>query len=815
MIKMIIFGLGLAVVSSFGIQAQATTITGISGASSSSIGVAPAATRIYGGVVRHYNTCSPMDTVNTCNTCDGVCGVGDKMCACNQTAIYSTLKLSLAFSSTVDLGGRVLLYQIGSDPPTTFSGLLPAGTQSFNLSQPWSFWCGKTTTLLSSCDGGAASTIDGGSLNVTVGPSTVGTAVFDEAQKVSLEIRIGVVDRTPTLPAVSTYAECPNVAGAAGSGICYYTIDRGDQKVFVNIGKDQRASDFPTASSAVPDIQYTSLLFFYKETSDPTIIKNSDNAADLGISVSGSDFTLQDRITGLSNDTKYCFILGSSDQTGNVHPFQNPPASISPRAKEICATPSAVQGLLDDKKCFIATAAFGSQMDPHVDLLRQFRARFLMPTAWGTKFVKFYYEHSSMWAQKIRHSEVSRTVVRGFLWPLVGFAALSLELGLPAAMGIIFSILTILSVLIFWRKKKVVTVLAKFSFFLFIILVSSSLFFSSIAQAQAAPKPVSGPTVDDDFEEGGTMTPPPSPAPYVDSGADEFSEELNSSTPLPPAPPEKAAEPAVIAAPLQQAMAASARYKVPKTPQTQEGRELGHEKISHPMSEKGLLTIEKDGSYYYEPVKFEVKNESISFRAGGILPPPNIVGPDGSTNYKAMYGGNPIQINVDYEWYPFVHWGKLGLQGGAGFFTSTGNGRFTYASSNTGALCDNTAEDCTAREKYTFYGLPVSLGLIYRLQVTDRPYFAPYIVGGGSYYLLAEKRDDGKPFKAVGSGAGYGGGGIMFNISAFDRTTAFTLESEYGLHNVWVNFDYRYVASLSKVLDVSASLIAVGLVMDY
>ena len=803
-------------VSTYGLQAQATTtVTGVSGASGTSIGVSPAATRIYGGVVRHYNTCTPMDNISTCNSCDGICAGADKMCACNQTAIYSSLNLSAAFSSTKDLGGRVILYQLSTEQsPTAFSGTaLAVGTKTFNVSKPWSFWCGKTTTLTSTCDGGTTSTIDGGSLTVTVGPSAATSqTAFDDEEKVTLEIRVGVVDRTA---AGQSYIECPSAAGASLSGICYYTIDRGDQKVFVNIEENQRASDFPAASSAVADIQFTSLLFFYKETSDPTIIRNNDDAADLGITASGSDFTFQDRITGLSNDTKYCFILGSSDQTGNVHPFQNPPASGSARAAQICATPSAVQGLLDDKKCFIATAAFGSRMDPHVDLLRQFRARFLMPTAWGTKFVKFYYEHSSMWAQKIRHSEVSRAVVRGFLWPVVGFAALSLELGLPAAMGIIFSILTILSGLIFWRKKKMVTVLAKFSFFLFIILVSGSLFFSSIAQAQAAPKPVSAPTVDDDLEEGGTMTPPPSPAPYVDSGADEFSEELNSSTPLPPAPPEKTAEPAVIAAPLQQAMAASARYKVPKTPQTQEGRELGHEKISHPMSEKGLLTIEKDGSYYYEPVKFEVKNESISFRAGGILPPPNIVGPDGSTNYRVMYGGNPIQVNVDYEWYPFVHWGKLGLQGGGGFFTSTGNGRFTYSSANTSANCDSKVEDCTAREKYTFYGVPVSLGLIYRLQVTDRPYFAPYIVGGGSYYLLAEKRDDGKPFKAVGSGAGYGGGGIMFNISAFDRTTAFTLESEYGLHNVWVNLDYRYVASLSKVLDVSASLIAVGLVMDY
>ena len=807
MIKMIAMGLGLAIFSFCSLESKAvSSVAGISGASDSIIGVSPINTKIYGGFVINGN-CT-QNNVSTCNTCDGQCAAGG-FCPCNQTAIYPNLNLSVNFKSTIDLGGRVVLYQLSTQTTATAVGAaLTSGSKSFNLSIPWSTLCGGTAGLTSSCAGAA-----GGTVNITVGPSqTTSTTVFDSAEQVVLEIRIGVVDR---LSATPYYTPCSAGNGAAGSGICYYKIERGDGKVYVNIEDTQRGSDFPAAGTGIAGIEYSDLLFFYSENKTLAQLTNADNAADLQISASGNNFIFQDKITGLSNDTQYCFILGNADVTGNIHSFQNPAAAgINTR---VCATPSLVQGLLDDKKCFIATAAFGSEMDPHVDLLRQFRARILMPTVWGTKFVKFYYDHSSMWAQKIRHSEISRAVVRGFLWPLVGFAALSLELGMPMALGIIFLILTMMGLFIFWRKKKISQVLAKFSFFIFVSLLSANFLTPSSAQAQTADPATTASPTNDDFEEGGV---PPEPTPYVDSGVDEFSEDNTPvQKPVENEPSQKVqetqslVEPSVIAAP--ESTARIAPYKVPKTPQTQEGRELGHEKIHHPMSEKGLLTIEKDGTYYYEPVKFETKNESISFRAGGIQPPPNIVGPDGRTNYDAIYGSSPAEISVDYEWYPFVKWGKLGLQGGVGFFTSTGNGRFAYSATNSANNCNSSVEDCTAREKYTFYGIPVSLGIIYRLQVADRPYFAPYVVGGGSYYLLAEKRDDGKPFKGVGTAAGYGGGGVMFNISAFDRTTAFTLESEYGLHNVWISADYRYIASLSKVLDVSSSIISLGIVMDY
>jgi hypothetical protein len=336
----------------------------------------------------------------------------------------------------------------------------------------------------------------------------------------------------------------------------------------------------------------------------------------------------------------------------------------------------------------------------------------------------------------------------------------------------------------------------------FFVFAVSSLSLGSRAWAQSG----------DDFEEGG----PPQEAPFIaepklDSQLDQPTVTSPVVSPVvSPTPPARAQETQV------QSSGRSLPYQGQRKPRTDEGRITGRELIHHPMSAKGLQRIDKDGTYYYEPITFKPQNETIDVRIGQIKPPPQITAVDGSSSYESMYGtGNPAQVAVDYEWYPLTGWGKLGLQGGAGFFTSHGNGRFAHASGDPSSLCDPATEICDAREVYTFYGIPLSLGVIYRLQVGDRPYFAPYLVGGGSYYLLAEKRDDGKPVKAVGVAAGYGGGGVMFNISAFDRETAFTLESEYGLHNIWISGDYRYVAAANNSLDVSASIISIGLVMDY
>lgn len=72
--------------------------------------------------------------------------------------------------------------------------------------------------------------------------------------------------------------------------------------------------------------------------------------------------------------------------------------------------------------CFIATAAYGSILEPQVALLRQFRDSYLLTNAAGRKFVDLYYTYSPPLADYIRQHEGLKLVVRISLMPLVGIA---------------------------------------------------------------------------------------------------------------------------------------------------------------------------------------------------------------------------------------------------------------------------------------------------------------------------------------------------------------------------------------------------------
>lgn len=95
--------------------------------------------------------------------------------------------------------------------------------------------------------------------------------------------------------------------------------------------------------------------------------------------------------------------------------------------------------------CFIATAAYGSYMEPHVMILRQFRDKHLLTNRMGRTFVDFYYRTSPPIADFIRRHEALRTATRIVLTPIVYIVAFTWQSGV---------ILLILSTVLIVNKKR-------------------------------------------------------------------------------------------------------------------------------------------------------------------------------------------------------------------------------------------------------------------------------------------------------------------------------------------------------------------------
>ena len=95
--------------------------------------------------------------------------------------------------------------------------------------------------------------------------------------------------------------------------------------------------------------------------------------------------------------------------------------------------------------CFIATAAFGSYVEPHVMVLRSFRDSFLLTNRLGKAFVSWYYATSPPYADAIRQNGPVKTVVRIALFPLIGFAYLCLATGIVPALVITMALLVALA----------------------------------------------------------------------------------------------------------------------------------------------------------------------------------------------------------------------------------------------------------------------------------------------------------------------------------------------------------------------------------
>jgi len=146
---------------------------------------------------------------------------------------------------------------------------------------------------------------------------------------------------------------------------------------------------------------------------DPPYANNSEDKGDF-IDKNTTTYT----VTGLSDDTVYYFAAKAFDTEGLESSYSN---VVSTDEVDI---PSGSGG--GGGGCFIATAAFGSNMDWHVKILSEFRDRRLATNPIGRSIIDTYYKFSPPVADYLSTHPSARTVMRYALVPITGIASISL-----------------------------------------------------------------------------------------------------------------------------------------------------------------------------------------------------------------------------------------------------------------------------------------------------------------------------------------------------------------------------------------------------
>ncbi|MDO8282311.1 MAG: CFI-box-CTERM domain-containing protein [Thermodesulfovibrionia bacterium] len=139
---------------------------------------------------------------------------------------------------------------------------------------------------------------------------------------------------------------------------------------------------------------------------------------------------------------------GRGDDDGIANGIISDPSGLG----ENSSSGSVVSNADNKSGCFIATAAYGSLMEPHVKILRNFRDRFLITNEIGNSFVQTYYKYSPPIADFIAKHATLRAMVRWSLLPLVGMSWSLLYFG--PLLTIIFILLLTAFLISFIRHRQ-------------------------------------------------------------------------------------------------------------------------------------------------------------------------------------------------------------------------------------------------------------------------------------------------------------------------------------------------------------------------
>lgn len=139
----------------------------------------------------------------------------------------------------------------------------------------------------------------------------------------------------------------------------------------------------------------------------------------------------------------------ASVSTGDTYHVTATDTNGNESARSLQATPIPATISQKDKRCFIATAAYGSYQAPYVTLLREFRDDYLLPHAFGTVLVNFYYAVSPPLAQFIAQHESIMAIVRILLLPCIALAYFFVKLSVGGKLLVV-----LIGVMMGWASHR-------------------------------------------------------------------------------------------------------------------------------------------------------------------------------------------------------------------------------------------------------------------------------------------------------------------------------------------------------------------------
>jgi hypothetical protein len=746
------------------------------------------------------STCSG-NGENPCNSCNRDISLNDPSLltsglVCNDHQIYEDLLFSVTMTSNsgssypsgcasllIGLDGTTL---VAPSHVSTYQPNIP--NQNITASWKWSDIC-RALSSDATCKTSFLKTMRVG-FNSTCGNNTVLQGFVD------FNIAFRFVATSPPMS-----FGCENMGSF--EGFCDYTIFPGDKKLYIvnssmnvsqNLDTGNMTSSSLTQSTSkdVSGIKYNAIRAYFAEGTFASVKLNS-SFIDLPMSLEGG--LSNARIMNLENGKTYSVIVANKDQAGNIHFFAHPGHTNSivmsddslNAGSTQAGIPQPVLGLLEDERCFIATAAFGNAHDEQVRTLRQFRDQVLLKFSLGEKFVHWYYQWSPSIAKFISQSPWLRKVTRAILWPFVFFIKqaqaepeLETQTELHTQDFIDDSREEEISEEIseVTPKKKLKESSEEIS-----RKISGGN--SEELETQEAQNPIERDPAElesTDLENSSIENSDPYNTDVENTDLDnedlDHTDGGNSRKDLEtdwPSPQEFA-----------QAL--------------EELNNVEKRTIDHPLEAKGLLSIHPDGSYKY--ADSYGKRETTTTVGWYQLPQLFILNTTGS--YKDFYGDTlPSIFFGRKEWLINEEsWPNLGFRLGLGFGRISGNG-----------LLQLSKEPSV--EEYTLYNLPLLGHVIYRLDYFQNQLLSPYVLGGLGYMGFVETRDDSsQPHFAWAPFVEYGGG-VQVSLTRIDPKTTSELRESYHVLDLWLYFEGKAINSLKPSMDFSGMTLGGGLILDF